>query len=520
MSAYPLLDTLFSKSDDEFINGLTALLLSRDFDKFTIWEVSGGNLCKPRKGQKGVTEGAFDLYDLGYDGSDAFKKEFTLSYFDAQYSIHAGFFCRANNRITHVITFHKEISRDAFLWMEAIAPFIAAHAEDLRANERKIEIFVDYQKKIDFIKESGHILKALAVNDVIVNTLNFFSATFHSEASCAIYGDFFTGFGVDESDIKEALFIDDLSLFDRINRHCETQFVDQGCYSPKFMVSNIFIVHEPISGALFLLFNVTVDIVPDKEFSALITHIAAIAIENAKYHERATKLRVEESEMSQTVDILNQFVLREHDMKGPPDIFGVNYPARSTGGDFTTVIESEKYIFICVADVCGKGYAAAVFTVMLDTIMDSGIFPETNKLDSLLGSINKYLIKRKFQDRFITAFVCYYDKSEMTLNYVGCGHEPAFLVSEKETKFLISAHLPLGIIEEQYKVNTIPVSEGMLLVIYSDGVTEYISHDMLQGRVERGLNAAPKELVKNLYNDLVSNPAEQKDDFTCVAIKF
>jgi len=520
MGAYPLLDTLFSKNDEEFINGLTALLLSRDFDKFTIWEVSGGNFCKPKSGHKGVTEGAFDLYDLGYDDSFAYKKEFTLSYFDAHYTIYAGFFCKSNQAITHVITFHKDISHDSYLWMEALCPFIAAHAEELRANDRKMEIFVDYQKKIDFIKESGHILKALAVNDVVINALNFFSVTFHSEASCVVYDNFFTGFGVEESDIKDAIFVNDQPLYDYMKQHRETQFVDQGCYSTKFMISNIFAVHEPISDALFLLFNVTVDIVPDKEFSALITHIAAIAIENAKYHERATKFKIEESEMSQTVEILNQFVLREQELKGPPDIFSVNYPARSTGGDFTTVIDKENYTFICVADVCGKGYAAAVFTVMLDTIMDSELFPDINQPALLVSRINTYLIKHKFQERFITAFICCYDKSTKTLNYIGCGHEPAFLMSKEETKLLISENLPLGIMDESYHVNTVPVTEGMLLIVYSDGVIEYIKYDKLQTYIKSVMNDTPKDIVKNLYNGLVTNPDGQKDDFTCIAIKF
>ncbi|MDR0453682.1 MAG: serine/threonine-protein phosphatase [Deferribacteraceae bacterium] len=520
MSAYPLLDTFFSKNDEDFITGLTALLLSRDLDRFTIWEVSGGNLCKPLGGHKGVTDGAFDLYDLGYEGSDSHQKEFTLSYFDEQYPVYAGFFCRTENSIIYAVTFHTKISHDAFLWMEALSPFIAVHAEELLANNRKMEIFVDYQKKIDFIKESGHILKALAVNEVVANTLNFFSATFHSEAACAFYGDFFIGFGVEEDDIMNSLFVKDQPLLEYMKSYRETQFIDQWCYSPKFIVNNVFIVHEPISNALFLMFNVTVDIVPDKEFSALITHIAAIAIENAKYHERVTKLSIEESEMSQTVEILNQFVLRERELKGPPSIFSVNYPARSTGGDFTTIIEKEDYTFICVADVCGKGYSAAVFTAILDTITDSTVFPDIYKLDILLNNINKYLIKRKFHDRFITTFTCCYDKSTKLLNYIGCGHEPAFLVSKEETKPLISVNLPLGIIDEFYEISTVSVSEGMLLIIYSDGVIEYINHDKLQAHIEKSLDDDPKDIVKKLYSDLVSNPAEQKDDFTCVAIKF
>ena len=46
-----------------------------------------------------------------------------------------------------------------------------------------------------------------------------------------------------------------------------------------------------------------VDIVPDKDFSSLVSSIVSIAVENALNHEALTKFKIEETEIAHTADI-------------------------------------------------------------------------------------------------------------------------------------------------------------------------------------------------------------------------
>ncbi|MDR2884395.1 MAG: serine/threonine-protein phosphatase [Deferribacteraceae bacterium] len=521
MKKYPLLMTLFTKTNEEFTEGLTDLFISREFFHFTLWEIDGGTICKPQGGNLGISEGTFDIFDLGYDGSDSFHKELSLQYFGKTYPIYAGFFCHVPDRpFIYAITFHQEIPADAYTWIRALQPFIAMRAESLKGDEHRMEIFVDYQKKIDFIKESGLILKAIALNDVLVNALNFFGDTFHSEVCCTMLDTLFVGFGIAEEDVQNNIFVGEQPLTDYLAMNSSTEYIDQDIQSPKFEVNNVFIIRDATSGATFLLFNITVDIVPDKEFAELISHIVAIAVENARYYERATSLKVEAAEMSQTVEILNQFVTRETEKDGVPKIFSANYSAKSTGGDFTTVTDTDDYIFICVADVCGKGYSAAVFTVMLAAIMESGLCKDVTDIGALADGINRYIISHKFNDRFITGFLCHYDKHTHILKYISCGHEPTMLLTADGTQRLTSLNVPLGILDDSYTVHEVTINDGDFLFIYTDGVIEYINHDELQTMLEEDDSTTPKEVVSNLYRRLVQNPEEQRDDFTCVAVKF
>jgi len=72
--------------------------------------------------------------------------------------------------------------------------------------------------------------------------------------------------------------------------------------------------------------------------------------------------------MKTTADILNRFAHREILFSsGELDVYGISYPAKQAGGDFLGFLADSGKIFICLADVCGKGYSAAVITVAIST---------------------------------------------------------------------------------------------------------------------------------------------------------
>lgn len=515
-----LLNTLFSKTDKDFINNLTSLLISRDFPPFTIWNVANGILCSPVSNFHGISEGTFDIYDLGYDGSQSYTGSLSISYFEQSHNLAASFFFYGGDQIRFALSFHKPLADDSHSWLKALTPFINMRVEELYAKEHGLEMFVDYQRKINFIKESGQILQVLKTDEVVVNAFNYFAGVFSAEAGCAIYNDQFVGFGINAEDLSNSFTIGGVPLNKYLININKTEFIDKKIESPKFSVLNIYIVVEPISRAIFLLFNIMVDKVPDEEFSALISHIVSIAIENARYHERITKFMVEEAEMSQTVNILNQFVKREMRLDNP-ELFAVNYPARSTGGDFVTIIEKDDKIFICVTDVCGKGYSAAVFTVVLATMINPIAINDLEDLPGIITGINKYMLSKDFDNRFITGFFCVYDRSLSELSYVGCGHEPAYLLkADGTTTQLMSEYLPMGLVAESYTQKKVCINDGESLFIYTDGVVEYISYDDLSSELLALRNKSPQAVVTKLYKELVKNPEQQRDDFTCVAIKF
>lgn len=136
-----------------------------------------------------------------------------------------------------------------------------------------------------------------------------------------------------------------------------TEFIDSMIDCSKFNIDNIFFIYEETQNIRIILFNIHFDVIPDKEFSELVSSIVTTAVENAQYHKRMTQIKVQESEMKVTGDILNKFVHKNLELKSGIKITGINYPARDAGGDFLMVKETENGIFFTVADVCGKGYS-------------------------------------------------------------------------------------------------------------------------------------------------------------------
>lgn len=513
-----ILKLITAKDSASFTARLADSLKLAGISAYTIWHVENSAICSSIHSTEGVTDTILDIYDLGYNGETLLMDETTLFLRDRQLISYASLFCVDNDNLVLAVTFHQPVTD--LLWLSGAAGYIAQRYNELRAEERRFDIFVDYQKKIDFVKDSGQILKALSVDEVMMQALDVFIETFQAEAGCAIKDDFFAGIGISEDDIENEIFVDDKSTAGFIKNNTDTLYLTSGLRSSKFNAQNLFVIHDNDSGAVFILFNIAGELVPDKEMSALITHIVSLAVENAIYHEKETALKIEQAEVSQTVEIIKRFVHQEASFHNG-DIQGcsVNHPARSTGGDFATVRKDNDNIFACVADVCGKGYAAATLTIMLATIIDTGL-ESYSGLDDLTNTINDYMLEKGFDARFITGFFCRYNPAAKLLRYTNCGHEPTFLFRDGKVIELHTKNFPLGIMPEKYIVEETEIEKGDLLFIYTDGLLEYAPHDELQKRILDIKDLPITDIVDKLYADLVTDPLSQIDDFTCALIKF
>ncbi len=247
--------------------------------------------------------------------------------------------------------------------------------------------------------------------------------------------------------------------------------------------------------------------------------IVTTAVENAQYHKRMTDIKIQESEMQVTGTILNKFVQKNLELDSGIKISGINYPAKAAGGDFLMVKETENGIFFTVADVCGKGYSAAVFTVVLSVFTENTtLFDQEGSLKNLVTALNKYLIGKKFSDRFITAFFGYIDKDGSKMRYISCGHEPAAVFGKKDL-VITSDFLPIGLFEEEHYEKSIELNKGDVIFIYTDGLVEYTDDDQLREDVKQLAKFDKDNILDTLYDEMVQEKSAQKDDFTCMLIR-
>ena len=133
------------------------------------------------------------------------------------------------------------------------------------------------------------------------------------------------------------------------------------------------------------------------------------------------------------------------------EIFAGMEPARDVGGDFFDMIElAEGRVGITVADVSGKGVAAALFMMSSRTLLNSVAVARANPGD-VLGEVNRLLrpgdvlseVNRLLQENndaamFVTVFFAIYDSTTGELVYSNGGHNPPVILHADGSSSLLA----------------------------------------------------------------------------------
>lgn len=512
-----LFNIFFSDNIESFHGNLAFWLISSDIYVFTLWTIKG-NMCEPLSLSTSSIKSSFDIYELGYPaGLIPVNKK--ISFFDEEYFISKAFFLEQNNSPIFAITFHNDENNQVIDDLFTYLPYLSKRYSELTSLDKSMDLYVDYQRKIDFVTKAGRIFKALEVNQVVSVSLSFFTDIFSADVVCAFFNDEFYGIGIEKDDLLYNISIGNTSIYDYMQKNKKTEFLENNLISLKYNVKNVFFIYEETSKLHFALFNIISDIVPDKEFSSIVSSIISVAVENAINHELHTQYKIEETEINRTIEILNKFVPSEVSLDNYGcQMYALNIPAKQTGGDFADMKDDGNgNIKFCVADVCGKGYTAAILTVVL-----SVLFSTRTKFDlsTFIHHINTFLLRKKFDDKFVTGFFGEYDANTRKLKYIYCGHEPAYLITDDKIQHLFSKNLPLGIVDENYETKEISIPKGASLFLYTDGILEYTKDNEIKSYLKENISLSPKDNALNLYKKLVTDKDNQKDDFTCIIMKF
>jgi sigma-B regulation protein RsbU (phosphoserine phosphatase) len=161
--------------------------------------------------------------------------------------------------------------------------------------------------------------------------------------------------------------------------------------------------------------------------------------------------------------------------------FSTHYiPLGMTGGDFYAItrVDENRFAFM-LADVCGHGPAAALYTVYLNAIWNNHLDISGQPM-KLAGTISDDLLAIiGDDDRFATAIIGLVDLEQMTATLVYAGGPPPFLFRhDGGFEHLEGSGLPLGCIEGvEYKERKISLSSGDCLLLFTDGMLEITDAD-------------------------------------------
>jgi len=158
------------------------------------------------------------------------------------------------------------------------------------------------------------------------------------------------------------------------------------------------------------------------------------------------------------------------------EVIGYCLPADQVGGDyFDYFFRNEDHLDMIIADVSGHSIGPALF--MVET--RSAIRTQANRLGTpseTLGVLNNFLFEDlDNSDFFITLFYLQYNTSTHQLSFANAGHPPPLLLSpfQTECRQLDAEGLILGVRKNVFfEEKTTTLSEGDLILLYTDGLTE------------------------------------------------
>jgi serine phosphatase RsbU (regulator of sigma subunit) len=220
---------------------------------------------------------------------------------------------------------------------------------------------------------------------------------------------------------------------------------------------------------------------------------------------------------------------------GPPslprlDIAAANAMSQQVGGDYYDFISLEDgRVGFCIADVAGKGVAAALLMSSVKTALVSSAAVETAP-DRLTTRVNRLLEQSIEPGRFVTFFLATLDPATLRLDYVNAGHPaPMLLRATGGTERLEMGGLILGIDASAiFQSGSVTLAPGDLLALFTDGVTEAQgAGEELFGdeRIEATLRLNRERRSEEVLNALIAAVKEYEgergpsDDLTAIVVK-
>ena len=218
------------------------------------------------------------------------------------------------------------------------------------------------------------------------------------------------------------------------------------------------------------------------------------------------------------------------------DVFACMNAAREVGGDFYDFFlvgddcgpEAGKLGFV-VADVSGKGVPAALFMMKAKALIRDYVMSGL-ELGEAVAEVNRQLVEGNDENMFVTAWVGVLDYASGHIDYVNAGHNPPLLrQGEGGWQWLRKKSGPmLGVFDMPYRTQTLECTEGDMLLLYTDGVTEafdvneeLFGEERLLTAVETGESQNPRELVDAVLAGVAAyvGEAERSDDITMLALE-
>ncbi|MFE4243493.1 PP2C family protein-serine/threonine phosphatase [Peribacillus butanolivorans] len=238
------------------------------------------------------------------------------------------------------------------------------------------------------------------------------------------------------------------------------------------------------------------------------------SLQNISMQLYSAKMNEQELERINTKSKKNLHIARNFQQLGLPlsiqkkdiEIHGLFQPSSELSGDlfYWMEVDDGKYGFIII-DVCGKGIHTALISMSIRTLMPDLIKRVkdpifiTKELNKHMGQLFQDMQKVSVNNSYFTAFIGYVNTRTRLIEYVNCGHPPAFMYSPctNEIHNLSEGSIPIGLIPDMtIKKVVFQYDAGSRFITYTDGLSESFNRPAVN-RFEN----IEREFIDNVHLD-------------------
>jgi len=289
---------------------------------------------------------------------------------------------------------------------------------------------------------------------------------------------------------------------------------------------------EPIAYTFIGGFDEDDDMYNKIQFITTITNIIAVAIENKRLFKRQLEQERLKREMELASEMQHMLIPATLPQNDCFELASIYKPKLGVGGDYFDFIELDEDNFVfCIADISGKGVAAALLMANFQANFHT-LIRKNEPLEVFIDQLNQSLYRITGGDKFLTLFVAKYNKNENLLSYINAGHNPPILVMDNQGYIELDKGCAiLGGLSAlpHIEVGKQQLGQCALICTFTDGLTDtqnpegaYFTQEMMHDFVQAHAKLDVQQFNEKLFESVESFKGENQlypDDFTVLTCK-
>ena len=332
--------------------------------------------------------------------------------------------------------------------------------------------------------------------------------------------------------LNEELLAEDIT--DKLQSYQRLKNLDDDKDHPLISQFDIVIpvLHKqsPIAYTFIGGFTENEDMYSKVQFITTITNVIAVAIENKRLFKRQLEQERLKREMELASEMQHMLIPSGLPKTKAYELASIYKPHLGVGGDYFDFIEfNDGHFVFCIADISGKGVAAALLMANFQANFHV-LINQRAAFDDFVRDLNQSLFRITMGEKFLTFFVAQFDQNTRVLTYVNAGHNPPVMVMEGQIYSLKEGCTILGSFKElpSVEVGQMTLPEEALIVTFTDGLTDiqnekgtYFDEQQLQAFVKQRYHLSAQSFNDDLLKEIEQFKGEQRypDDFTVLTCK-